>query len=114
MYMDLDKYVLVIWQQSLVFLKIIIKNKPLPVVRPGSQTRRFTHISDTIEICYHAWKKTNAGITQYQTKAFQFRSCQNVQNKNNVFTKRKGERYASALIQFSFSNKVYKNMEEYI
>ena len=33
------------------------KNKPLPVVRPGSQTRRFTHISDTIEICYHAWKK---------------------------------------------------------
>ena len=33
------------------------KKKPLPVVRPGSQTRRFTHIDDTINICYLAWKK---------------------------------------------------------
>ena len=36
------------------------KNKKLlPVVRPGSQTRRFTHISDTIEVCYEAWKRNN-------------------------------------------------------
>ena len=33
------------------------KRKYLPVVRPGSQTRRFTHISDTVDICYLAWKK---------------------------------------------------------
>ena len=33
------------------------KNKPLTVVKPGSQTRRFTHISDTINVCYEAWKK---------------------------------------------------------
>ena len=31
--------------------------KPLSVVKPGTQTRRFTHINDTIEICYLAWKK---------------------------------------------------------
>ena len=31
--------------------------KSLPVVKPGSQTRRFTHISDTVDICYIAWKK---------------------------------------------------------
>ena len=31
--------------------------KPLTVVRPGTQSRRFTHIYDTIEICYEAWKK---------------------------------------------------------
>ena len=31
--------------------------KPLPVVRPGTQTRRFTHISDTIDVCYEAWKQ---------------------------------------------------------
>ena len=31
--------------------------KPLPVVRPGSQTRKFTHIDDTVEVCYLAWKK---------------------------------------------------------
>ena len=33
------------------------KNKALPVVKPGSQTRRFTHINDTVETCYTAWKK---------------------------------------------------------
>ena len=31
--------------------------KALPIVRPGNQTRRFTHINDTVEICYKAWKK---------------------------------------------------------
>ena len=33
------------------------RGKPLPVVKPGTQTRRFTHIDDTINICYLAWKK---------------------------------------------------------
>ena len=32
-------------------------NKPLTIVKPGSQTRRFTHIEDTIDACYFAWKK---------------------------------------------------------
>ena len=32
-------------------------NKPLTVVRPGNQTRRFTHVDDTIKICLEAWKK---------------------------------------------------------
>ena len=33
------------------------KRRPLPVVKPGTQTRRFTHIHDTVEVCYKAWKK---------------------------------------------------------
>ena len=33
------------------------KYKPLPVVKPGTQSRRFTHIQDTIEVCFKAWKK---------------------------------------------------------
>ena len=32
------------------------RKKPLTVVKPGSQSRRFTHIDDTVEICYLAWK----------------------------------------------------------
>ena len=32
------------------------KGKPLTVVKPGTQSRRFTHIDDTINACYHAWK----------------------------------------------------------
>ena len=33
------------------------KRKSLPVVKPGTQTRRFTHIFDTVDVCYMAWKR---------------------------------------------------------
>ena len=33
------------------------RSKPLPVVKPGNQSRRFTHIDDTVNVCYLAWKK---------------------------------------------------------
>ncbi len=86
------------------------KNLPLSVVRPGLQTRRFTHITDTIKICYHAWKKnkcrhysiSNRKSYSILTVAKMFRS------KIIYLPKRKGERYASALTNLSFSNKVYK------
>ena len=35
-----------------IFENCFIKNKPLTVVRPGTQTRRFTHINDTIKTCF--------------------------------------------------------------
>ena len=44
-------------------------NKSLPVVKPGSQMRRFTHIDDTINICYLAWKKIFVGITVFLIKS---------------------------------------------
>ena len=31
--------------------------KKLPVAKPGTQTRRFTHIYDTVNVCFYAWKK---------------------------------------------------------
>jgi hypothetical protein len=37
--------------------KLYEKNRPLTVVRPGTQTRRFTHIKDTIDTCFYAWRK---------------------------------------------------------
>ena len=40
-----------------IFEEAYKNKKPLPVVKPGSQSRRFTHINDTIEVCYLAWKK---------------------------------------------------------
>ena len=30
--------------------------KPLPIVKPGTQSRRFTHIYDTVQTCFLAWK----------------------------------------------------------
>ena len=44
------------------------KKKPLTVVRPGTQTRRFTHINDTVEACYKAWKKINVGTIVWLIK----------------------------------------------
>ena len=37
-----------------IFEKQFRDNKPLTVVKPGTQSRRFTHISDTIKVCYDA------------------------------------------------------------
>ena len=53
-----------------IFEDCYLKNKPLTVVRPGSQSRRFTHIYDTVKICYLAWKKNQMQTLQYisQTK----------------------------------------------
>ena len=44
------------------------RKKPLPVVKPGTQTRRFTHIDDTIDVCYIAWKKIFVGIIVFLIK----------------------------------------------
>ena len=39
-----------------IFEDHYLRNKALPVVKPGSQSRRFTHIMDTVKVCYKAWK----------------------------------------------------------
>ena len=53
--------------------------KALSVVKPGTQTRRFTHINDTVEICYLAWKKISVDtIAFHKRKLFNYTSCENV------------------------------------
>ena len=86
------------------------KNKPLTVVRPGSQTRRFTHISDTIEICYLAWKKNLCRHYSIATKkSYSVLEVAKLFNSKIKFLKKRpGERYASALTNMNLSNKVYK------
>ena len=54
-----------------IFERQYRENKPITVVKPGSQTR-FTYINDTINICIEAWKKINVSIIQYlQKRLFQ-------------------------------------------
>ena len=95
--------------------------KPLPVVKPGSQSRRFTHINDTVKVCYEAWKKNKC--FHYSISNRKEYSILDVAKMFNVkiryLPKRKGERYASALTNMSFNNKVYKrfgkiHLKEYI
>ena len=85
------------------------RRKPLPVVRPGTQTRRFTHIDDTVDICYLAWKK-NLGrhYSIASKKSYSLIQVARLFNSNiKLLPKRPGERYASALTNRNLSNKIY-------
>ena len=93
-----------------IFENAYLNNKPLPVVRPGTQTRRFTHIKDTVQVCYLAWrenKQRHYSISSRQS--FSIIKIANLFKKNIIYLpERKGERYASAMTDMNFSNKVYK------
>ncbi len=86
------------------------KNKPMTVVKPGSQTRRFTHIYDTISTCFEAWQKNKC--LHYSISHKKFYSINQVakmfNKKIKYMSKRPGERYASALTNISSNNKIYK------
>ena len=87
-----------------------IKKKYLTVVKPGTQSRRFTHIDDTINVCYIAWKKNLC--RHYSISNKQSYSILDVANmfgrKVKLLKPRLGERYASALTNMNLSNRVYK------
>ena len=86
------------------------KDKSLPVVMPGTQTRRFTHIKDTVEVCYVAWKKNlcrHHSITS--KKSYSIISVAKMfKSKIRYLPRRPGERYASALTKINLTNKIYK------
>ena len=85
-------------------------NKPLTVVKPGSQSRRFTHIDDTIDACFYAWKKNKCRHYSISNKkSYTILKVAKMFNTKIKFVEtRKGERYASALTNMNLSNKVYK------
>ena len=87
------------------------KGKPLPVVKPGTQTRRFTHIQDTIEVCFKAWKSNNNYYYSISNKKSYsiLEVAKMFKSTIKFFPKRKGERFASALTTMSLSHKVLKN-----
>ena len=87
------------------------KKKPLPIVKPGTQTRRFTHIDDTIDICFLAWKKNLCRhYSIAHKKSYSILEIAKIfKSKLKFLAKRPGERYASALINKNLSNKIYKH-----
>jgi len=97
------------------------RKKPLTVVKPGTQSRRFTHIDDTIEACYYAWKKNKCRhYSVANKKSYTIIEVAKMFNsKIKLLPKRRGERYASVLTSMNLSNKVYKifckiNLKNYI
>ena len=85
------------------------KGKPLPIVMPGTQTRRFTHIDDTINICFLAWKKNLCRhYTIANKKSYSILNVAKMFNtKIKFLSKRPGERFASSITKVNLSNKMY-------
>jgi UDP-glucose 4-epimerase len=97
------------------------KGKALPVVKPGTQSRRFTHINDTVEVCFLAWKKSLCRhYSIANRKSYSLLDVAKMFNtKIKFLPKRQGERYASAIINKNLSNKMYTyfgkiNLKDYI
>ena len=85
-------------------------NKKLPVVRPGTQVRRFTHVFDTVRACIFAWKKNKC--KHYSIASNQ--SCSVIElaklfkKEIRYLPKRSGERYSSALTKMNLNNKIIR------
>ena len=104
-----------------IFENCFKAKRPLTVVRPGSQTRRFTHISDTIKVCYLAWKKNKCkhySITNHKSYTI-LNVAKMFKSKIKFLPSRSGERYSSALANKNLKNNVNVffgkvNLEDYI
>ena len=93
-----------------IFENLYKKKKPLTVVKPGTQTRRFTHIDDTVYACYFAFKQKKCRhYSISHKKSYSILDVARLFKKDIMFLpQRPGERYASALTNMNLSNKVYK------
>ena len=104
-----------------IFEDCFKNKKSITVVKPGTQSRRFTHINDTVEVCYEAWKANkNRHYSISNKKSYSILNVAKLfKTKIKLLPIRKGERFASALTSMNLSNKVYKkygkiNLKDYI
>jgi UDP-glucose 4-epimerase len=82
--------------------------KKLPVVRPGTQERRFTHVFDTVKACIFAWEKNKSrhySIASNQSYSI-IELAKMFKRKIRYLPKREGERFASALTKMNLNNKI--------
>ena len=91
-----------------IFEDHFLRGRNLPVVRPGTQTRRFTHIFDTVKACIFAWKKNKCkhySITSKKSFSI-IELARMFKSKIIYLPKREGERFASALNKRNLNNKI--------
>ena len=104
-----------------IFENLYENKKPLTVVKPGSQTRRFTHIEDTVKVCFEAWKKNKClHYSISHKKSYSIIEVAYMFKSRIVYLKpRLGERYASALTKMSQNNHIIRrygkiNLKDYL
>ena len=94
-----------------IFENCFKNNKPITIVRPGTQSRRFTHINDTVNVCYIAWKSNKCrhySISNRKSYTI-LEVAKMFGSKIRYLKQRPGERYASALTNLNLKNKVFKH-----
>ena len=91
-----------------IFEDLYKKKKPLTIVKPGTQTRRFTHIDDTINTCIEAWRKNKClHYSISHKKSYSIKDLAKMFETRTIYVKaRSGERYASALTKTSNNRKI--------
>ena len=81
---------------------------PLTIVKPGTQSRRFTHVSDTIKVCIEAWRKNKC--KHYSVSSKENFSIIEIAKmfggKIKFLPPRAGERYKSSIVRTNLSNKI--------
>jgi UDP-glucose 4-epimerase len=97
------------------------RGKKLPVVKPGTQVRRFTHVHDTINACIFAWKKNKCkhySIASKQSYSI-IELAKLFKTKIRYLPTRKGERFASVLTKMNLNKKIVRlsakiRLEDYV
>jgi UDP-glucose 4-epimerase len=93
-----------------IFEYFFKKGKKLPVVKPGTQARRFTHVYDTVKACIFAWKKNNSKHYSIASKqSFSIIELAKLfKSKIRYLPMRKGERFSSSLTKMNLNNKIVR------
>jgi UDP-glucose 4-epimerase len=93
-----------------IFENNYLKKKKMPVVRPGTQVRRFTHVSDTVNACIFAWKKNkNKHYSISSKKSVSIGDLAKMfKSKIKYLPKRQGERFKSTLTKTYLNNKIIR------
>ena len=93
-----------------IFENQFLHKKALTVVRPGTQSRKFTHIDDTVRGCYIAWKKNlNRHYALSNNQSYSIIQVAKMFGAQTVFIKQKrGERFKSRVVSKANRITIYK------
>ena len=93
-----------------IFEDHFLRRKKLPVVKPGTQVRRFTHVFDTVKACIFAWKENKCKHYSIASKHSYsiIELAKLFKIKIRYLPIRKGERFASALTKMNLNNKIIR------
>jgi UDP-glucose 4-epimerase len=93
-----------------IFEDHFLRGKKLPVVKPGTQVRRFTHVFDTVKACIFAWKENKCKhysiASKYSYSIIELAKLFKV--KIRYLPMRKGERFASTLTRMNLNNRIVR------